>query len=73
MSKSKGVRVNATFHPTIERLTKFYAQAKGISFSEAVEKLTGKAVTAWWNSLKVKDKAEFIKASTEPETKGGKK
>lgn len=60
MTKIKGIRVNSTFHPTIEKFTKAYAHCNGISFSEAIEKLTAKTVTSWWNGLKMKQRAEYL-------------
>lgn len=53
-------RISATFKNSIEGMTKAYADANGISFSEAVEALTGVSVTTWFDKLPKKVKSELI-------------
>jgi len=44
-------RVSATFKPTVEKITKAYADWNGISFSESVEILTSLSAMEWWEKL----------------------
>jgi hypothetical protein len=52
-------RVSSTFKLTIENMTRAYADEYGISFSEAIEILTGHSVTEWWDKLSKKKQKEL--------------
>lgn len=52
-------QINATFKPSIIGMHKAYAEANGISFSEAVEVMASKSVEKWFASLSLKQKKEF--------------
>jgi 3-hydroxyisobutyrate dehydrogenase-like beta-hydroxyacid dehydrogenase len=56
-----GIRISATFNSSIDMMSRAYAGENGISFSEAVEILTGSAATKWWMKHDIKERKALEK------------